>query len=316
MKLIKKLLLLAMTGVMIFSLAACSSNSGKEYEITMDEYNTTLEEYKAKYKEQAGEENWDNLLKTNTEFMASLEELVLEQIILEKVLMDNASSANIEVTDEEVNAEVDNVKNGYTNTDDYNKYLADHNFTEETFREDIKTQLILMKYLRTRAEEIMAIEPSDKELKDLYNKFENEFKKVQASHILVNTEGEAQYIKEKLDEGEDFAALAKSYSTCASAADGGDLGYFAANEMVAEFSNAAFALPVGEISEPVKSDFGYHIIKVTDIRDTFDETDKEDIIYQYRALKYDEMINGFTEDANLKMPKELEKIRERGKNNM
>ena len=316
MKIMKKILLLAMTGLMVFQLAACSSKSGKQYEITMDEYNTVLEQYKAMYKEQAGEETWENKLKNDEQFNASLEELVLEQVILEKVLKSEAVSANIEVTDEEINTEFENVKKSYTNTEDYNKFLEQNNFTEETLKEDIKNQLLVTKYLRSKAEEIMKIEPSDKELEKLYDQYASSFKKVQASHILVDTEEKAKEVKAKIDKGEDFATLAKEYSTDSTAQNGGDLGYFSANEMVAEFSNAAFALSVGEVSDPVKSNFGYHIIKVTDVKDTFEKTDKEEIKYQYRALKYDEMINSFTNDANVKMPKELEEIRKRSKNNM
>ncbi len=314
MKIIKKLLLLAMTGIMVFQMAACSNDSKKQYDVTMDEFNTVLEEYKIKYKEQAGEE-WETKLKDDKQFNERLEELVLEQIILEKVLMDEANSANINVTEEEVNTEFEKVKKNYT-AEDFDEFLLKNNFTEETYKNDVKNQLLITNFLRSKAEGIMQIEPTEKELKDLYDKYASWFKKVQASHILVLSEEEAKSIKTKLDNGGDFAALAKEFSTCPSAADGGDLGFFAANEMVAEFSNAAFAMSVGEISDPVKSSFGYHIIKLTDIRDTFEKTDKEDIKYQYRALKYDEMINDYTNNPDVNMPKELKEIRERGKNNI
>lgn len=314
MKIIKKLLLLAMTGIMVFQMAACSNDSKKQYDVTMDEFNTVLEEYKLKYKEQSGEE-WETKLKDDKQFNERLEELVLEQIILEKVLMDEANSANINVTDEELNTEFEKVKKNYT-AEDFDEFLLKNNFTEETYKNDVKNQLLITNFLRSKAEGIMQIEPTEKELKDLYDKYSSWFKKVQASHILVLSEEEAKSIKTKLDNGGDFAALAKEFSTCPSAEDGGDLGFFTANEMVAEFSNAAFAMSVGEISDPVKSDFGYHIIKVTDIRDTFEKTDKEDIKYQYRALKYDELINDYTNNSDVNMPKELKEIRERGKNNI
>lgn len=93
-----------------------------------------------------------------------------------------------------------------------------------------------------------------------------EFTVVKASHILVHTEDEAKTIKTMLDEGEDFALLARQYSTCPSKAVGGDLGYFKRGQMVKEFENAAFSLPVGQISDPVQTQFGWHLIKVTDRR--------------------------------------------------
>jgi len=86
---------------------------------------------------------------------------------------------------------------------------------------------------------------------------------VSASHILVDTEDEAKAIKAKLDAGADFAELAKSDSKCPSASRGGDLGTFGRGTMVKEFEDAAFALKVGEISQPVHTQFGWHLIKVT-----------------------------------------------------
>lgn len=88
--------------------------------------------------------------------------------------------------------------------------------------------------------------------------------RVRARHILVGTEKEAKDILARLNKGEVFADLAKQYSLDGSKDYGGDLGYFTAPEMVQEFSTAAFALKVGETSQPVKTDFGWHVIKVED----------------------------------------------------
>lgn len=89
---------------------------------------------------------------------------------------------------------------------------------------------------------------------------------IKARHILVATEGEAQAIIDALDAGGDFEELAKEHSTGPSGAEGGDLGYFTAGTMVAEFNDAAFALQAGEVSVPVKTKFGWHVIKVEDRR--------------------------------------------------
>lgn len=88
--------------------------------------------------------------------------------------------------------------------------------------------------------------------------------RIRARHILVGTEKEANDILARLNKGEKFEDLAKQYSLDGSKDYGGDLGYFTAPEMVAEFSAAAFALKPGEISQPVKTDFGWHIIKLED----------------------------------------------------
>jgi len=84
--------------------------------------------------------------------------------------------------------------------------------------------------------------------------------KITASHILVETEEEAEYILAQLNEGVAFASLAMEHSTCPSGADGGNLGEFGRGAMVKAFEDAAFALDVGELSRPVQTQFGWHII--------------------------------------------------------
>ncbi|HEY3678854.1 MAG TPA: peptidylprolyl isomerase [Bradyrhizobium sp.] len=89
---------------------------------------------------------------------------------------------------------------------------------------------------------------------------------VRARHILVETEDEAKAVKAELDKGADFAELAKKKSKDPGASDGGDLGFFTKDQMVPEFSAVAFSLEPGKISDPVKSQFGWHIIKVEEKR--------------------------------------------------
>ncbi len=89
---------------------------------------------------------------------------------------------------------------------------------------------------------------------------------VRARHILVETEDEAKAVKAELDKGADFAELAKKKSKDPGSADGGDLGFFTKEQMVPEFSAVAFSLEPGKISDPVKSQFGWHVIKVEEKR--------------------------------------------------
>jgi peptidyl-prolyl cis-trans isomerase C len=85
--------------------------------------------------------------------------------------------------------------------------------------------------------------------------------KIKAQHILVEHEYEANDLIKKLDDGEEFDALAKDFSKCPSGQNGGHLGEFGKGMMVKEFETASFALEVGEVSAPVQTQFGYHIIK-------------------------------------------------------
>ncbi len=91
-------------------------------------------------------------------------------------------------------------------------------------------------------------------------------KQVKASHILVKKRSQAEKILEELKKGASFAKLAQKYSECPSKKQGGDLGWFGRGKMVPEFEKAAFSLKKGELSDIVKTQFGYHIIKMNDTR--------------------------------------------------
>ena len=110
---------------------------------------------------------------------------------------------------------------------------------------------------------------TDEAMKKVYDDASKQItseEEVHARHILVPTEEEAKKVEDELKKGADFAELAKKESKDPGASDGGDLGYFTKDQMVPEFSAAAFALEPGKISEPVKSQFGWHVIKVEDKR--------------------------------------------------
>ena len=87
---------------------------------------------------------------------------------------------------------------------------------------------------------------------------------IRASHILVKTEAEAVKLREKIEGGKSFADAAAMYSECPSGASGGDLGFFGRGVMVKPFEDAAFALETGVVSQPVQTQFGWHLIVVTD----------------------------------------------------
>ena len=91
-------------------------------------------------------------------------------------------------------------------------------------------------------------------------------KSVNAAHILVNSEKDAQNILARLEKGESFEALAKRFSKCPSRSKGGNLGWFGKGDMVPEFENAAFNAKKGEVVGPVKTEFGYHLILVKDLK--------------------------------------------------
>jgi len=102
-----------------------------------------------------------------------------------------------------------------------------------------------------------------KEIKNKEGQMDKTFTQVRASHLLVKTKEEVDKIREEIIAGKDFAEAAREVSLCPSGKQGGDLGYFGKGQMVPEFETAAFSLPVGEVSEPIKTQFGWHLLVVT-----------------------------------------------------
>ncbi|KFZ41855.1 peptidylprolyl isomerase [Anoxybacillus flavithermus] len=240
----------AMSAAAMLALSAC--NNGSDVVVETKEGNITKEELYNEMKERYGKD-------------------VLRDLVHEKVL-----SKKFKVTDEELNKEIENLKEMYGMQYD----LAVQQNGEEAIRDMVKLDL-----LRQKAA-MEDIKVSDEELRKYYNEYKP---KVKASHILVADEKTAKEIKGKLEKGEDFAKLAKEYSKdTGSAQNGGDLGWFGPGKMVEEFEKAAYALNVGEISDPVKTQFGYHIIKVTDKekKKSFDEM-KEEIEFEVKKSKLD-----------------------------
>lgn len=240
----------AMSAAAMLALSAC--NNGSEVVVETKEGNITKEELYNEMKERYGKE-------------------VLRDLVHEKVL-----SKKFKVTDKEIDQEIENLKEMYGVQYD----LAVQQSGEEAIRKMVKLDLLRQKAAMDD------IKVTDEELKKYYNEYKP---KVRASHILVDDEKTAKEIKAKLEKGEDFAKLAKQYSKdTGSAQNGGDLGWFGPGKMVEEFEKAAYTLNVGEISNPVKTQFGYHIIKVTDKekKKSFDEM-REEIEYEVKKSKLD-----------------------------
>jgi peptidyl-prolyl cis-trans isomerase C len=130
--------------------------------------------------------------------------------------------------------------------------------------EDIKKRLMVETYVKKTLEEKVKIE--DAELQKFYEQNKDRFKsgnQIKASHIIVKDENLAKQIKAELDKGGNFEELAKKHSTDGAAAKGGDLGWFAKDAMIPEFYDAAAALKEGQISGVIKTQFGFHIVKLT-----------------------------------------------------
>ena len=143
-----------------------------------------------------------------------------------------------------------------------NKFSEEEEFKAEL--EKMKKSALKQYALRKVLAEAVV---TPEEVENFYNSHKDDYNKpeeVRASHILVQTEEEAKDIINKINAGTSFEDAAKEHSSCPSSSAGGDLGAFTRGRMVPEFEEAAFKMEIGEISEPVQTQFGYHIIKVTE----------------------------------------------------
>jgi peptidyl-prolyl cis-trans isomerase C len=205
---------------------------------------------------------------------------ILDQLVTYTALIQEARARDVNVTPAEAkqvsDAKIAELRQQIPDPKAFDKALADRNMTLDRLRSDIRNDLAVNKMMEA---EIAGTPPvSDADVQDFYAKNPDQFSGVRASHILVRPEGfdeaskkkaraTAEDVLKQAKSGADFAELAKKHSSDGSAQQGGDLGFFTKGAMVPEFSNAAFALQPGQISDVVETQFGFHIIKSVERKD-------------------------------------------------
>ena len=237
-------------------------------------------------------------------------EMILNDSIKELLLLQEAKKQGISVSAEELSKVIDDaIAQSGLSKEEFEKTLDEQNLTMDFVEDYYKKQLIINKLLdKTVLSKIII---SSSEIEEYYNNNKNEFitpEQVRARHILVGSADEADEILKQLNNGADFIELAKEKSTCPSASEGGDLGYFSKGDMIAEFEDAAFALDVGEISPVVKTEFGYHIIKLLDKKpETLIELEdamqdiEEKLKLEKQNTAFDDYLNMLREKADIKI---------------
>ena len=226
------------------------------------------------FAEQAG------VSKDDPQYQATVQQ-IMPQIVSVEIAKAYAQEHNITVSDKEVDQELAKLKEqvgdqarasgqDVSNQEAYEQALKQNNITEEQLREDIRENLPVQEVQERVTGEA---EPSDEEIQNYYEKNkEAQFTTPEqrcVRHILFNKDQKekAEDVKQQLENGGDFAKLAKENSQDpGSAAQGGDLGCLGKGETVPEFEQAAFGAERGEIVGPVQTEFGYHILQVTDVK--------------------------------------------------
>ncbi|MGB3783609.1 MAG: peptidylprolyl isomerase [Priestia megaterium] len=278
----KKSLVALTTAASLVALSACSggndaSNANDSSKVIVETKagNITQGDLYKQMKDTIGQDQFNTLVRSVTE---------------EKVL-----SKKYKVTDKELDQQLNILREQYGDQVD--------SVIKQKGEKEVK-DMLKVDILREKAA-TAGIKVSDKELKKAYDEYKAQKPHIRASHILVKDEKTANEVEAKIKKGEDFASLAKEYSTDQqSAANGGDLGYFGEGQMVKEFEEAAYKLKKGEVSKPIKTEYGYHIIKLVDKKkvESF-EKKKPELEQQIKRSKVDQA------EANKKIQKELDKAK-------
>ena len=202
---------------------------------------------------------------------------IRETLIKRRLLLQQAQSKDIQVKSSQVAKALAEFKAAFKSADAYQSALKDMGFTAEMLESQIRDGLTIKTLIDNEVTHTLSL--SDTQIRAYYDDNPSLFQRpeqVKASHILIavqqgddeNQKAEAlaaiQALKVRIDNGENFANLAMEHSACPSKAKGGDLGFFGKEQMVPPFSEAAFALEPGQVSNVVQTRFGYHLIRLTE----------------------------------------------------
>jgi peptidyl-prolyl cis-trans isomerase C len=201
----------------------------------------------------------------------------LDQLVTYTVLSQEVKARNIAVADTEIDGNLAEMKKQFPTEAEFQKALKDRGMTPEKLRSDARIDMAINKMMETELSS--QPEATDAQVREFYDKNPDKFKQdetVRASHILIKVdpkadEGTKKAARTKADSlakqakgGADFAKLARENSADGSAANGGDLNFMSRGQTVAPFDQALFSMKPGEISDVVETEFGYHVIKVTE----------------------------------------------------
>lgn len=211
------------------------------------------------------------------QYRSQFEPKAFEQIILKSQLREYAKKNNVTVNETDIDAAIKRISSNFPSEDEFKKKLAEQQMTLESLREEMRKDFILANAVEHYKASLPS--PASAEVEAFYKEHQQDYthgEQVTASHILLGIKetddqaakdaqkAKAEDIRKQLLAGADFAQMAQQNSSCPSKAQGGSLGSFEKGSMVPPFEAAAFALKPGDISDVVETQFGYHIIKVSE----------------------------------------------------
>lgn len=246
-----------------------------------------------------------------TELLKQAEASAINQLVSSEVLYQEGLKMQNKDLDKEVAEQSAKRKAAFKSPADYEKALKELGLSEKDLSDLTRKEIVINNLLEK--EVVSKVTVTEAEVQKFYDENKEKFKteeSVRASHILIGADEKAsaddkkkakekaEAVRKKIAAGEDFAALAKTESTCPSASQGGDLGFFSKGQMVPEFEKAAFALKPGEVSEVVETKFGYHVIKAVEKKPagtvSFEEA-KKNIEGYLKAQKSRDQVNAYLE---------------------
>ena len=284
-------------------LSACSGNDflSRKYLATVNGEKIYQDEYEQRLNAQKGLISPKNLPDSPGK-REMLEEEVLESMITEKIVLQRARELSLAVSNTELEKKILDIRKDYG--EHFFDLLTAQNVRYDDWREELKKEMLFDKLVAVDVN--AAVRVSEDELEDYFSDHPELCKteaRVRAAQIVVRDAEKARAVQARLENGEDFAKVAAQVSIGPEAVRGGDLGLIYRQTMPEPLDKALFSLPVGKISPIVKSAYGYHLFKVTEIKParmrSFPDC-REDVLASVRAKKQDAAFTVWLEGLKVK----------------
>ena len=300
----RRILIVSLMLIFAIGLSGCASEVEgvvarvNDEDITQEEFDVEFEIYKETYERQLGEGALTRVEPDGRTLETQIKERLLDTLIVERLIMQDSIAKDITVTDEEVDEKLGELVDSLGGEEQFNEFLESNGMTREYFTNYTKNDILFNKH----SEEFTnSVEIEDAEAEGFFNENKEDLIVLRASHILLSTEEDGNRVLQTLESGENFEDLVITESKdSTSAVNGGDLGYIVKGKYsaVPEFEKTVFDLEVGEISGLVQTEVGFHIIRLEERRDTFEEL-KDEILDLLKNQEYASYVKELEEKGKI-----------------